>query len=249
MKIDLFSIGKLTVHGYGLMIAIGVLACVFMAGYRARKKGLSTDAIMDIAIYGLIAGFIGAKLLFLIVEFKSFLQNPLSFLSSSGFVVYGGIIAGVIAAIIYCKKKGYVFMEYFDLAAPSIAMAQGFGRIGCFLAGCCYGRPTESVFGVVFPENSMAPAGIKLLPTQLFSSAGDFLIMIILLLYSRKSGKPGNVGILYMVLYGIGRFCIEFLRIDARGGFWRLSTSQWISIGIVIIAGFLYKIVNGEKVQ
>ncbi|MCM1466732.1 MAG: prolipoprotein diacylglyceryl transferase [Alistipes sp.] len=247
MKINLFSIGKLTVHGYGLMIGIGVLCCVFMASRRAKKKGLSADAIMDIAVYGLIAGFIGAKLLFLVVEFKDFIQDPLRFLSTSGFVVYGGIIAGVIAAIVYCRKKGYVFMEYFDLAAPSIAMAQGFGRIGCFLAGCCYGRPTDSFLGVVFPENSMAPAGIKLLPTQLFSSAGDFLIMAVLLLYSRKSGKPGNVGILYMVLYGIGRFFIEFLRIDDRGGFWRLSTSQWISIGIVILAVVLYRIVNREE--
>lgn len=241
MKIDLFTIGKLTVHGYGLMIGIGILACVFMAAYRAPKKGLSADAIMDIAIYSVIAGFIGAKLLFLIVEFREFLRNPLSLLGSSGFVVYGGIITGVITAVFYCKKKGYAFMEYFDLAAPSIAMAQGFGRIGCFLAGCCYGRVTESFLGVVFPENSMAPAGIKLLPTQLFSSAGNFLIMAVLLVYSRKSGKPGNVGILYMVLYGIGRFCIEFLRIDDRGGFWILSTSQWISIMIIILAGILFQ--------
>lgn len=249
MKIDLFTIGNLTVHGYGLMIGIGILCCVFMASYRAKRKGLSTDAIMDIAIYGLIAGFIGAKLLFLIVEFEDFIHNPLQLIGSSGFVVYGGIIAGVIAAIIYCRKKRYAFMEYFDLAAPSIAMAQGFGRIGCFLAGCCYGRVTDSVFGVVFPENSMAPAGVKLLPTQLFSSAGDFLIMIILLLYSRKAKKPGNVGILYMVLYGVGRFSIEFLRIDDRGGFGALSTSQWISIGIVILAGILYYFVNRKEVQ
>lgn len=241
MKIDLFTIGKLTVHGYGLMIGIGILACVFMAAYRAPKKGLSADAIMDIAIYSVIAGFIGAKLLFLIVEFREFLRNPLSLLGSSGFVVYGGIITGVITAVFYCKKKGYAFMEYFDLAAPSIAMAQGFGRIGCFLAGCCYGRVTESFLGVIFPENSMAPAGIKLLPTQLFSSAGNFLIMAVLLVYSRKSGKPGNVGILYMLLYGIGRFCIEFLRIDDRGGFWILSTSQWISIMIIILAGILFQ--------
>lgn len=239
MKIDLFTIGKLTVHGYGLMIGIGILCCVFMAYYRAPKKGLSSDAIMDIAIYGIIAGFIGAKLLFLVVEFKAFLQHPLQLLGSSGFVVYGGIIAGVIAAIIYCKKKGCPFMEYFDLAAPSIAMAQGFGRIGCFLAGCCYGKHTESFLGVVFPENSMAPPGVKLLPTQLFSSAGNFLIMAILLLYSRKAKKPGDVGILYMFLYGIGRFFIEFLRIDNRGGFWIFSTSQWISVGVIIFAAIL----------
>ena len=101
MKVDLFSIGPFTVHGYGLMIGIGVLCCVFMAMKRAKKYGLIEDAIVDIAIWGLIGGFLGAKLLFLIVEWKQFLKNPLALLGSEGFVVYGGIIAGVLAAIIY----------------------------------------------------------------------------------------------------------------------------------------------------
>lgn len=239
MKIDLFTFGKITIHSYGLMIGIGILCCVLMAYYRAPKKGLSKEAILDIAIYSVIAGFIGAKCLYLLVEFKSLLQHPLKILGSSGFVVYGGLIAGVLAAIIYCRKKKYVFMEYFDMAAPSIAMAQGFGRIGCFLAGCCYGRETESFLGVVFPENSMAPGGVKLLPTQLISSAGNFLIMAVLLLYSRKAKKAGNVGILYMFLYGTGRFFVEFLRMDDRGDFWLFSTSQWISIGIIALAAVL----------
>ena len=235
MKTDILTIGKITIHGYGLMIAIGILCCIAMGMYRAKKYKLNPEAVIDIALYGVLAGFLGAKLLYVIVEFPAFIKDPLSVLGSEGFVVYGGIILGVLAAIIYCKVKGLVFLEYFDLCAPSISLAQGFGRIGCFLAGCCYGRETQSFLGVVFPANSMAPAGVKVLPTQLFSSAGDFLITAILLLYYKNIKHTGDGGALYMILYGVGRFLMEFLRADDRGNIGMLSTSQMISI--VIVAG------------
>lgn len=240
MKNDLFSIGPFTIHGYGLMIAVGILVCIYMGMYRAKKKSLNEEAVLDIAILGVFSGFLGAKLLYVIVEFQDFLQDPLRILGSEGFVVYGGIIVGVFSAILYCRRKHLVFLEYFDLLAPSIALAQGFGRIGCFLAGCCYGRETESFLGVTFPEGSFAPAGVKLLPTQLFSSAGDFLIMFLLLIYSRHQKRTGNTGALYLLLYGIGRFLIEFLRSDERGSVGMLSTSQFISIGIVLAALVLF---------
>ncbi len=240
MKNDLFSIGPLTIHSYGLMIALGILVCVFMGMYRAKKHGYQDEAVLDIAIFGILSGFIGAKLLYVLVEFKSFLANPMNVLGSEGFVVYGGIIVGALAGVIYCRVKKLPFWEYFDLLAPSIAIAQGFGRIGCFLAGCCYGRPTDAFWGITFPEKSFAPAGIPLIPTQLISSAGDFIIAGILLLYSKNNKHSGNVGILYMILYGIGRFLIEFLRSDDRGMVGMLSTSQFISIGIVLLAFLLF---------
>ena len=241
MKIELFSIGPITVHGYGFMIALGILCCVAMASYRAKKYNMNPDAILDIAIYGVIAGFLGAKLMYVIVEFPQFIKDPMSVIGSEGFVVYGGIIVGVLAAILYCRIKKLAFFEYFDLCAPSISLAQGFGRIGCFLAGCCYGRETDSIFGVVFPESALAPSGVKLLPTQLFSSAGDFLITIVLLLYYKKKKHTGDVGAMYMLLYGVGRFLIEMLRNDDRGAVGALSTSQFISIFIVIGAVVLFK--------
>ena len=248
MKNDLFSIGPLVIHGYGLMIAIGFLLCVVMAMYRAKKYELNSEAILDIALFGIISGFIGSKLLFVIVEFPSFLENPKQILGSEGFVVYGGIMGGVLAGIIYCRIKKLAFFKYFDLAAPSIALAQGFGRIGCFLAGCCYGRETDAWFGVTFPEGSMAPAGVKLIPTQLLSSAGDFIIVIVLLLFNKKSKHDGDVGALYMLLYGVGRFVIEIFRSDDRGVIGVLSTSQAISIVIVIGAVLLF-IWNRKRVQ
>lgn len=240
MKFQLFSIGPVTVHGYGFMIAVGVLLCILLGTYRAKQTGLKEEAVLDIAIFGLLAGFLGAKILYVIVEFEDFLADPMSVLGSEGFVVYGGIIAGVLAAIIYCKIKRISFLECFDLLSPSISLAQGFGRIGCFLAGCCYGRETASFLGVVFPEGCMAPAGVKLLPTQLFSSAGDFVITAILLLAYKRRKHTGDVGALYMLLYGVGRFGIEILRSDNRGTVGVLSTSQAISIVIIVGSVLLF---------
>ena len=236
MKNELFSIGPVTIYGYGLMIGLGVLFCILMGMQRAKKHGLKEEAVIDIAIYGLIIGFLGAKLLYVIVEWEAFLKNPMSVLGTEGFVVYGGISAGVIAAIVYCRIKKLKFLEYFDLLSASIALAQGFGRIGCFWAGCCYGRETDSCLGVVFPAGSIAPAGVKVLPTQLFSSAGDFAIMAFLLWHYKRRKYVGDTGFLYMLLYGIGRFFIEMLRNDNRGAVGALSTSQFISIFIVTAA-------------
>lgn len=233
---DILTIGKITIHGYGLMIGIGFLAAVLIGMYRAKKRGMNQEAILDIAIYCILAGFLGGKILYVIVEWKRFIADPWSVLGNAGFVVYGGIITGVLAGYIYGRIKKIDFFQYFDLVMPEIAIAQGFGRIGCFLAGCCYGRPTDSWLGVVFPEGSLAPSGIKLLPTQLIMSAGDFLIAIVLILFARKNKIDGNVGAGYLLLYGVGRFVIEYFRNDNRGAVGALSTSQFISIFIVVIA-------------
>lgn len=240
MKVDLFSIGKFTVHSYGVMIAIGVALCILMGMKRAKNQGLRSESVLDLGILCVVTGFIGAKLLFILISLPQFLEDPLSVLGSSGFVVYGGIIVGVAAAFLYCRVKKLSFFAYFDLLAPSVSVAQAFGRLGCFLAGCCYGKETDSVFGVVFPEGSFAPAGVKLIPTQLISSAGDFAIMIILLLFSKKSKYRGDVGALYLLLYGIGRFCVELLRVNEQGGFWGLTTAQLISVLFVIISLMLF---------
>lgn len=234
MHNDLFSISGLTIHGYGLMIALGVLAAIAVGMFRAKRSGLNSEMVLDITLICVFFGFIGAKILFLIVEFPDFLQNPWQIFSGDGFIVYGGIISGVLAAIVYSKKKKCDFYSYLDLLMPSVSLAQGFGRIGCFLAGCCYGRPTTGWFGITFPKGSIAPAGIPLMPTQLISAGGDLLLAALLIIYSKHAKYKGNVGAAYLVLYGIGRYCIEFLRNDERGGVGFLSTSQFISLFIVI---------------
>ena len=236
MKVDLFSIGHFTVHTYGVMIAIGVILCVVMGYYRAKRMEMKAESVVDLAILCVVMGFLGAKVFFVILSWKQFLTDPLSVLESSGFVVYGGIIFGVVSALIYCKIKNIRFFEYFDLLAPSVSLAQAFGRLGCFFAGCCYGKETSLPIGIVFPEGSFAP----LLPTQLFSSAGDFVIAFVLIRMTGKMRHTGDVGALYLMLYGIGRFCVEFLRTNEQGGFIGLTTAQLISIVFMIISIVLF---------
>ena len=239
---DIVSIGPITIHGYGLMISIGIIAAILLAEKRAKAKGLNADMIYGLAIACLIPGFLGAKILFCMVEYKSFINHPWSVLSGEGFVVYGGIIGGVAGAALYCRIKKCNFFEYFDLAAPSVAIAQGFGRIGCFLAGCCYGRETNCIIGITFHNSEFAPNNVKLIPTQLFSSAGDFLIAVILLLYAKNEKIHGRVGALYIIMYSIGRFIIEIFRNDYRGDIGGLlSTSQFIAIITLITGIALYK--------
>lgn len=232
---DILRIGPLSIHSYGLMIGIGVIVALVVAAKRAKKRGLDTDFLYGLGFVTLVFGFIGAKLLYCIVEIEAFLNEPMQVLSGSGFVLYGGIIGGILAAMVYCKYKKVNFFEYFDLAVPSVAIAQGFGRIGCFLAGCCYGSETDSCIGIMFHNSSIAPNGIKLIPTQLFSSAGNFFIAVVLLLYARTDRKTGKVGALYLILYSMGRFIIEFFRNDYRGNVGVLSTSQFISLIILAI--------------
>ncbi|MBE6015030.1 MAG: prolipoprotein diacylglyceryl transferase [Lachnospiraceae bacterium] len=240
MRPILFSIGPVNIYGYGLMIALGILVAFFVASKRAPKYDLIPDAVYNIGLVAAVSGLLGAKILFCIVEFQSFMADPVGILfSGNGFVVFGGLISGVLVCLWYCKKKEYDFFRYFDLIMPSIALAQGFGRIGCFLAGCCYGAETESAFSVTFHASQLAPNGVKLIPTQLMSSAGDFLIAFILIYMAKRIKRKGNIGALYIALYSVGRFIIEFFRADYRGSIGPLSTSQAISIvGVIVAAGF-----------
>lgn len=239
MKYKLFEIGSVTLYSYGLMIAIGIVLAFLVAESRAKKRGLNGDDIYGLGILGLIGGVIGAKLLFFLTEIDSILENPKIMLSfSEGFVVYGGILGGIVGAYIYCKWKKLSVLKYFDLAVPSLALAQGFGRIGCFLAGCCYGRETSAWYGITFHDSPFAPNGVSLIPTQLLSSGADFLHFFLLLYIAGKKKKDGIVVVAYMIFYSIGRFLIECLRNDPRGSVSILSTSQFISI-FMLTAGLI----------
>ena len=243
MKNELLTIGPFTIYGYGLMIAIGIVAGCLTAEYRARKQGLDSEQIFPMILWCLVGGFLCAKLLFWITEWKSIAQDPGFMMEtlSSGFVVFGGIIGGILTGFLYCRIKGLIFFKYADVILPSVALAQGFGRIGCFLAGCCYGKETESVFSVIFQNSEYAPNHVALIPTQLYSSGLDFLHFLLLLLIARNKKADGQVTACYLIFYSVGRFVIEFFRGDIiRGSVGILSTSQFISIftgiaGIVLL--------------
>ena len=263
----LFTIGeKITIYGYGLMIALGMITCVVVAYLRAGKRyGTDPDILFNCALIGIVSGMIGAKLTYWIVEF---LKDPKGFdfvwqlkNFTAGFVVYGGLILGVLCCWFYVKKiKKKSFLKIFDIAAPSIAIGQGIGRIGCFLAGCCFGKEIPaghwlSFIGVVFPNEALceAPAGVLLWPTQLMSVAGDLLLAVFLIWYTDRERFAGEVSVLYIGLYAIGRFLIEFLRGDeVRGFVGFLSTSQFIAVIMLVLAvalWFVFKKIHVEPLR
>lgn len=243
MKKELLSIGPLTIHSYGLMIALGVLAAFFLAERRAKKQGLNSDAISSIVFWCVLGGIIGGKVLFWLTQIPAILADP-SFLLHSlgdGFVIYGSILGGIATLLIYCRIHRMAALTYFDLLIPCVALAQGFGRIGCFLAGCCYGVEAHNALCVTFPADSFAPSGIPLVPTQLISSALNFIHFGILSAFSKRKTADGQVVALYLMLYSAGRFALEFFRGDiARGNVGPLSTSQFIGIFLFLAGVILY---------
>lgn len=250
MKNELFSIGPVTIYGYGLMIAIGFFAAYTSCEYRAKKQNLNPDILFGILVCAIVGGLSGAKILYWITQWKEVLENPGMLLDiADGFVVYGGIIGGILASMLYCHVKKAPFLKYFDLVMPSVALAQGFGRIGCFLAGCCYGIETDCAIGIVFQNSQYAPNGVKLLPTQLISSGLDFLNFGVLVWLSKRKKGDGQIAGLYLIFYSIGRFVLEFFRGDLiRGNVGTLTTSQFISIFILLIGVGLMIIRNGKFV-
>lgn len=247
MKNELLHIGPLTVYGYGFMIAMGVLAAWFVTEQRARRLHLAYEHIFYLVVWCAIGGFASAKILFWITNWKEFLQNPQEIIGSEGFVVYGGIIGGILVGWLYCTIKKLKFLTYFDLMMPSIALAQGFGRIGCLLAGCCYGKETTGSLVITFTDSAFAPNHVPLIPTQIYSSILDFAHFFLLLYVAKHKKADGQVAGCYLICYSIGRFVIEMFRGDIeRGNVGIFSTSQFISIFILII-GIGLTVAAGRK--
>lgn len=248
MHNDLLSIGAFTLHTYGLMTAIGIIAAYCTAEYRAKKNRLDDSKIFWLVIWCLVFGYAGSKILYWITILPSIIEDPSVMLRTiaDGWVVYGGIIGGVLGGFLFCRRHKLPTLKYFDIAIASVALAQGFGRIGCFFAGCCYGLETTGSFAVVFTHSNFAPNGVALIPTQLISSALDFLLFAFLvLIYRRKKYIPGQCMAMYLICYSGGRFVLEFFRGDLiRGSVGVISTSQFISIFTMIAGIALLYFVN-----
>lgn len=251
MRIVLGEIFGLKIYSYGFMIGLGIICATLLFINRATKRGYNEDKLFNATIITVISGILGGKLLYIITEWKLVTEDPSIIFRDfgNGFVIYGAIIGGALAIAMYSRKNKWSVLELSDLVIPGVAIAQGFGRIGCFFAGCCYGAETHSFIGVVFPKSSLAPAGIPLYPTQIFSSVFDFALGLFLLWYGNKNKEHGKTLSMYMIIYSIGRFFVEFLRNDPRGNVGFLSTSQFISIFILIGGIILYNInkIKGRK--
>lgn len=238
----LFDFGNFTIYSYGVLLAAAYLLGLQFALMRARARGLDAQRVMDLGIWIIISALVGAKLLLLVVDFRQFTNNPRDLLSlaRSGGVFYGGLIAAVVVALLYLRRHKLPLWTTTDVFAPGIALGHIVGRLGCLLAGCCFGKPTTVPWAITFRDpaataNVGTPLGVPLHPTQLYEAGAEALILAFLLLWEKKGRPfPGRTFWTYMLLYGISRFAIEFYRGDSRGMvFDALSTSQFVSVVLV----------------
>jgi phosphatidylglycerol:prolipoprotein diacylglycerol transferase len=240
----LFDLGPITVYTYGLLLAAAYLLGLKLAMVRAKSRGLDQTRVLDLGIYIIISALVGAKLLLLITDFRSFTSHPaqLMDLARSAGVFYGGLILAVVVALWYIRRIGLPLWTTCDVFAPGIALGHVVGRMGCFFAGCCYGKPTNVPWAITFKDpfaaaNVGTPLNQPLHPTQLYEAGAEALILIVLLLTeSRGKRYPGRTFWLYMLLYAISRYIIEIFRGDPRGTVGAFSTSQFISIILAPLA-------------
>jgi phosphatidylglycerol:prolipoprotein diacylglycerol transferase len=247
----LVKLGPLTIYSYGVMIALGIMVGLFLARRQAKREGIDTDKIIDISFYVLLAALIGARLLFVFMNFAEYAAEPFRIFKiwEGGLVFYGGLLSAAAIGIWYIKRFGLPFWQVADILAPSLAIGHAMGRIGCFFAGCCYGRTCDVPWAVTFTDpQSLAPQGIPLHPTQLYSSLSLFGFLIVL---RKKKSFQGELFGTYILCYAIGRFLLEFLRGDPRGVFLGgvFSPAQVIGIPLagISVAMLLYLRKRGTK--
>ncbi|WP_024334581.1 prolipoprotein diacylglyceryl transferase [Desulfotignum balticum] len=237
----LVHFGSFTLYTYGFFLAMGFLAAVWFSKRNARFYDLKPDDISDLFFVILISGIVGARLLYVIINFDDFRASPLDIfkLWNGGLVFFGGFMGAVAASIVTIRIKNLPFFKTADTIAPGVALGHGIGRLGCFFAGCCYGRQCDLPIAVQFSHpDSLAPLHVPLHPTQIYMVAANLILFLILIFLQRRKRFHGMIFLSYIILYSVFRFIIEFFRGDFRGDFYFefLSVSQGIGILAIVIA-------------
>jgi phosphatidylglycerol---prolipoprotein diacylglyceryl transferase len=241
----ILDIGPITIHTYGLLLAAAFIAGIWITSRNATKENIDSDSVWNMGLIVIFSALVGAKILLLFSDFRYYSENPreifsLSTLRSTG-VYYGGLLLALAASALYIKNRKLPWWTMADLSAPGIALGQAIGRLGCFSAGCCYGKPTRMPWGVVFNnkyayDNVGVPLGIPIHPVQIYESLGALLLFLYLMWRLNKKHMAGQIILEYLTLYACMRFVIEFFRDDDRGFILNglLSTSQFIAILTVL---------------
>ncbi len=250
----LFELGRLQIRSYGFMLAVSFLLGIWLAARRAKRYGIDPQKILDLSVVIILAAVVGSRLLYVVFHLDQY-RNPLDVFAlwQGGATFYGGFLLAMAASYWWVQRNGLKFLTVADVVAPSIALGLVFTRIGCFLSGCCYGKPTDGPLGIVFPPDG--PAGsaaaafaqemgrdvVALHPAQLYSSLKGLAIFALLLALQPKLKKRGSTFGLLLVLYGIGRFVVDFFRVyeDSARVLVGLSFNQVISVGLVAIGVYL----------
>ena len=240
----LIRFGDFTVHTYGVLLAVGFLLAVFLARDEGRRAGIDPDVMLDMSFYILLAAILGSRLFYVLTHWPEFSENPIDVVKfwRGGLVFYGGLIFAFLVGVGYIRKYRLNLPKMADVVAPCIALGQALGRLGCFSAGCCYGKPTTAFWAVTFRDpDSLAPLRLPLHPTQLYESAATFGIFLALISMRRWERFQGRLLWYYLLFYSTARFIIEFFRGDPRG--WAipgvLSTAQATGIPLALVALFM----------
>jgi phosphatidylglycerol:prolipoprotein diacylglycerol transferase len=238
MKPILFSFGGIHLYSYGLCIALGVLLSIFLMKRRAAKEGFpGTEEVLDLSFMVLVWGFLGARLFYVVQNFSYYAAKPFKFFAvwEGGLIFYGGAISAFLGLWLMARKKKWPFWKTLDFLAPYGALTHAFGRIGCFMNGCCFGKACDLPWAVRFPE---IPYAVH--PTQLYEAFYDILLFAFLIARRKRIRFEGEISLLYLLLYGIGRYLIEFVR--EPGWMWMgLTSNQWLSIAIMIAAFIVFQ--------
>jgi phosphatidylglycerol:prolipoprotein diacylglycerol transferase len=249
---ELFHVGRFFLPSYGLLVSIGVLTGLWISVRNSEKHGINPEHAWNFGILVVLCGIVGAKILYIINDWSTYAEHPgdifsLSTLQAGG-VFSGGLVAALVAAAWYIRRHHMPALATCDAFAPGLALGHAIGRIGCFAAGCCYGKPTTHFWGVTFTNPvanfySQTPLNVPLQPTELFESAVELANFFILMWMLKRRKFDGQVFGTYLFLYGVARFFLEFLRGDPGRGevFGGIMTgTQLITIGLVLLGGLIW---------
>jgi phosphatidylglycerol:prolipoprotein diacylglycerol transferase len=241
---EAFRIGSFFQSTYGVLVTLGFLVGVWMASRLGRKAGLDSEAVLNLGIYVALSALLGAKLLMILLDLGYYSRNPGEIFTLATFraggIFYGGLIAALITAAVYTRRKRLPGLLTADLFAPAIALGHAIGRLGCFAAGCCWGQKSSLPWAVTFTNplsNQLfgTPLGIPLHPTQLYEAFSEAIIFLILYRRFHRPHRPGAVIGLYLVLYSSVRFLVEFVRAhdEVNPFYGPLVAEQWLALALV----------------
>ena len=256
---QLFHIGRFFLPTYGLLVSTGVLVGLWISVRNSEKHGINPEHAWNLGILVVLCGIVGAKILYIVNDWGYYTAHPREIFGfatlQAGGVFSGGLIGALAAAAWYIRKHHMPALGTCDAFAPGLAMGHAIGRVGCFAAGCCYGKPTEHFWGITF-KNPLAqawvgtPLGVPLEPTQLFESAVEVANFFILMWMLKRKRFDGQVFGAYLFLYGVARYFLEFIRDDpGRGSVFggAMTGTQLISIGLVLTGGLIWWLRPGLK--
>lgn len=251
----LVQLGNIPIHTYGFLIAVGFIIGVQVMQRLAARVGLDPEKMQDLIFGGLLIGFLGARIVFILTRFSYFMENPIDMFKvwEGGLVFYGGPLFTTPFIVWFTRKHKFPIWKTLDVIGPGITIAHAFGRLGCLAAGCCYGKPTGGEWGIKLNSELVDPAsrGILLHPTQLYEFTALLVLFFVLLAVFRRRRFDGQVALIYFMAYPVVRSIIEIYRGDTIRGFvidGIISTSQFISI-LVFIAAFIMLVFRLRQVN